>query len=245
MKPTSFADVMEILIATRDQARRKPDDAATRFLSHCMSNAMRSRSQFLQDLWVIYELGPVQGGYFVEFGAADGVHASNSLLFETRFGWNGILAEPARGWQPALKRNRKCHIDTRCVFSRSGETVTFNEPRMALHSTIEAYADRDELADTRADGVRYAVETVSLNDLLETWKAPERIEYLSLDTEGSELDILQAFDFDRWDVRCITVEHNHTDQRQALHAFLTGKGYVRRFSALSNVDDWYLKPKGA
>ncbi|HEX7947688.1 MAG TPA: FkbM family methyltransferase, partial [Phenylobacterium sp.] len=71
--------------------------------------------------------------------------------------------------------------------------------------------------------------------------APRRIDYLSLDTEGSELDILAAFDFDAWDVRLITVEHNHTDRREAVFDLLTGKGYARKFESLSRVDDWYVK----
>jgi FkbM family methyltransferase len=241
MKPTTFAEVLSILQAVRDQARKPHDNEGLDFLAACMSGAMRSRAQFFQDLWVLFELGERRNGYFVEFGAADGVHASNSWLFETELGWNGILAEPGRSWREALHRNRRCHIDTRCVWTRTGETLVFNQPDIALHATIDAFSDHDNLAATRASGERYEVETVSLNDLLAHWDAPRRIDYLSLDTEGSELAILEAFDFDRWDVRCITVEHNHTPQRDALRALLTAKGFVNRFPNLSNVDDWYIR----
>ena len=48
-------------------------------------------------------------------------------------------------------------------------------------------------------------------------------------------------DFDRHDVRLISVEHNHTPKRDEILAFLTGKGYRRKFETLSNVDDWYVK----
>jgi len=57
------------------------------------------------------------------------------------------------------------------------------------------------------------VETVSLNDLLLSQAAPPRIDYISIDTEGSELAILEAFDFARWDVRLFTIEHNLTMRR--------------------------------
>ncbi|HEV7353703.1 MAG TPA: FkbM family methyltransferase [Brevundimonas sp.] len=238
----SFTDIIAILQAVRDTARKPHDNAGLDFLTACMTGAMRSRAQFFQDLWVLFELGERRDGYFVEFGAADGVHCSNSWLFENELGWRGILAEPARGWHAALHRNRRCHIDTRCVWSRTGETLMFNEPVMTLHATIDAFSDHDGLAATRVDGQRYEVETVSLNDLLTHWQAPARIDYLSLDTEGSELAILEAFDFDRWDVRCISVEHNNTPQRAQLRDLLAGKGYINRFPALSNVDDWYIKP---
>jgi len=73
------------------------------------------------------------------------------------------------------------------------------------------------------------------------WSAPRRIDYLSIDTEGSELDILQALDFSAWEIRLLTVEHNHTPKRQAIHDFLASKGYRRKFETLSNVDDWYVR----
>lgn len=102
-------------------------------------------------------------------------------------------------------------------------------------------AQGDSLAGTRAEGQRYEVTTVSLNDLLAHWNAPRRIDYLSIDTEGSELDILQALDFGTWEIHLITVEHNHTPKRQEIHDFLVSKGYRRKFERLSNVDDWYVR----
>jgi hypothetical protein len=82
---------------------------------------------------------------------------------------------------------------------------------------------------------------VSLIDLLAHWRAPRQIDDRAIDTEGSEFDILQSFDFAAYDIRLITVEHNHTDKRQALLDLPTSKGYQRRFENLSNVDDWYIK----
>jgi len=140
-----------------------------------------------------------------------------------------------------LRHNRACFIDDRCVWTRSGETVTFNQAPIQLHSTIDHYSGGDALAKTREGGELYPVETVSLNDLLTFWRAPRRIDYLSVDTEGSELDILSAFDFAAWDVRLITVEHNHTPRRQPMHDLLASKGFRRKFETLSGVDDWYVR----
>src|SRR5204862_912463 len=134
-----------------------------------------------------------------------------------------------------------CFVDDRCVWVRPGERLTFNQPPIAAHSTIDSYSDADRHADTRKAGKRYEVETVSLIDLLAFWNAPRRIDYLSIDTEGSEFDILQAFDFSAHDVRLISVEHNHTASRQALFDRITAHGYRRRFEVLSSVDDWYAK----
>jgi len=241
MRQWSLAEALELLIALRDQTAPTSPEEQLAFVNFCLMHVTASSSQFLQDLWVAYELKSRKTGFFVEFGAADGLRSSNTRYLETELGWNGILAEPARIWFPALRRNRACFIDDRCVWSESGKSVTFNQPAIALHSTIDSYSDGDLHADTRKDGRRYPVETVSLNDLLTYWNAPRRIDYLSVDTEGSELDILTAFDFAAWDVRLITVEHNHSDKRQPIHDLLAANGFRRKFEALSQVDDWYVK----
>lgn len=238
MRPTTFAEAMELLVALRDLPGDRDDSA---FLRHCLRNIGASHAQFLQDLWVSYELKSARNGYFVEFGGADGVTYSNSCYLERELGWSGIVAEPARIWRERLFANRRCALDTRCVWTVTGQLVLFNEPPIAAHSTIEAFSDSDMHAETRKDGERYEVETVSLLDLLAHWDAPRRIDYLSMDTEGSELAILQAFDFARYDIGLISIEHNHTDKRQPIFDLLTAHGFQRKFEALSGVDDWYVK----
>jgi hypothetical protein len=87
------------------------------------------------------------------------------------------------------------------------------------------------------------VETVSLNDLLLANHCPKYFDYLSIDTEGSELAILESLDVDRWKPRVITVEHNYVvKQRADVKALLNGYGYVREFELCSKWDDWYYDP---
>jgi FkbM family methyltransferase len=241
MRQFTFEEITEALSALRDQSARPGDDERLTFLAFCLEHLPRSRGQFLQDLWVAYELGGQTGGYFVDVGASDGVTSSNSWFLERELGWSGIVAEPARVWRAALAANRGCHIDNRCVWIETGRTLDFNQPAIGEYSTIDSFSDGDIHADRRRDGERYPVETVSLNDLLAGWDAPRRIDYLSLDTEGSELDILQHFDFAARDVRLISVEHNHTARRRPIFDLLTARGYRRRFETLSSVDDWYVR----
>ena len=83
-----------------------------------------------------------------------------------------------------------------------------------------------------------------LEDLLIEHGAPADIDYLSVDTEGSELDILSAFDFDRYKVRIITVEHNYRDDvRASIHQLLTTNGFKREFETFTDYDDWYYHPQ--
>jgi FkbM family methyltransferase len=203
----------------------------------------KAHAQHRQDLFVLSELGFKRGGYFVEFGATNGVDISNSYLLEAEFGWDGIVAEPARRWRDALRQNRRCNIDTDCVWRESGAILAFNEVSRPDLSTIDAFSDADIWRNARKAGHTYDVRTISLLDLLDRHHAPETIDYLSIDTEGSEFEILRAFDFHRYDIRLITVEHNFTPLRERIFDLLTTNGYRRKLETLSQCDDWYVKAR--
>ena len=203
----------------------------------------KSKSQLRQDLFVLSELNYKRDGFFVEFGATNGVDLSNTFLLETAFGWSGILAEPALRWHDDLVQNRRAQIDKRCVWSHSNESVLFNETDAGELSTINALSGSDMHAEARKKGRVYQVNTVSLMDLLEEHGAPAQIDYLSIDTEGSEYAILESFDFNRYRFKVITCEHNYTPLRDKLYALLVKNGYRRKFEKLSLFDDWWVSEK--
>jgi FkbM family methyltransferase len=202
--------------------------------------ARQSPAQLGQDIFVLRETGFKRGGYFVEFGAADGVYLSNTWLLEAEYGWTGILAEPARVWHGGLRANRSAKIDTDCVFASSGHQVEFNMTDIPELSTIAAFSSSDGHANFRNSGTVYLVPTVSLEDLLKRHGAPRAIDYLSIDTEGSEFSILEGFPFAEWPIKVITVEHNYTPARNQIAGLLHGSGYKRKFEGLSQWDDWYV-----
>lgn len=176
--------------------------------------------------------------YFVEFGADDGITNSNTYILEKDYGWDGIVAEPSIYSHESLFKNRSCNIETNCVYYESGLEINFTEVGNGL-SAITEYADKDNWAQTRAGGTIYKVKTISLKDMLDKYNAPSEIGYLSIDTEGSEYDILNSYDFSRM-FKLITVEHNYTKQREKIYELLTGKGYRRIYEDISQWDDWYV-----
>ena len=204
--------------------------------SKCLDLLDRSSSQIRQDVFALQALDFKHGGFFVEFGATDGKEFSNTLLMERDFGWTGILAEPASVWHADLHANRQAIIDTRCVWKTSGDTVEFSHTPRAVNSSISEFVRTRR----RLRSKTVSVETVSLNDLLAQHDAPGMVDFISIDTEGSEFDILNAVDFDRWKFRVMTVEHNYEPQREKVQALLTSKGYRRVFEEVSRFDDWYL-----
>ncbi|QKQ25912.1 FkbM family methyltransferase [Candidatus Reidiella endopervernicosa] len=180
-------------------------------------------------------------GYFVEFGASDGIKFSNTYLLEKEYGWQGILAEPGKIWHTDLANNRDAAVDHSCVWSSSHDTLSFTEADVATLSTISKFSDHDHHAKTRKESTTYEVKTLSLNDLLEKHNAPRQIDYLSIDTEGSEFEILNSFNFDKYEISIITCEHNFTRNREQIFNLLSRHGYRRKFTTLSKFDDWYFK----
>lgn len=231
--------VSDHLVGLRDDLA-EVDAEASAFIHFCLGHIAQSHSQILQDLFVLWILGSKQAGFFVEFGATDGLTGSNSAMLEKHFGWRGIVAEPARIWHDRLRAARNCVIDTRCVAAKSGEHVTFNQAARPELSTVSSFNESDFYSSRRRRGTQYQVATISLNDLLHEHGAPAPIDFLSVDTEGSELSILETFDFGRYRPRVVTVEHNYSPARESLFQLLTSHGYRRQFEELSQVDDWYV-----
>ena len=218
----------------------RADVTAEAFAAYC--ERRETESQLGQEHFVTWLLGDRCDGFFVEFGATDGLELSNTLVLERDFGWTGILAEPNRHYHSDLSLNRRCYIDQRAVFTETGRTVSFRETELKMLSTIEQYADKDYHAERRADGVWYDVTTVSLRDLLDTYDAPPEPDYLSIDTEGSEFDILSSYDWSRR-FSVITVEHQYGDNRWPILDLLQRQGYVRLLDDVSRWDDWFVLPE--
>lgn len=201
----------------------------------------KSKSQIRQDLFVLSELNLKRDGYFVEFGATNGKDLSNTHILEKEFGWGGILAEPGRCWHSDLRKNRNCNIDTDCVWRNSKSVLMFNETKIAGLSTIDEYSTKDHHGKRRKNGKKYEVNTISLLELLDKYGAPKEIDYLSIDTEGSEFEILSNFCFEKYSFKVITCEHNFTPDRDKINDLLTSRDYIRKFEDISQYDDWYVK----
>jgi len=197
-----------------------------------------SVSQLGQDLWVLEQTNYKRNGFFVEFGATDGVLLSNTWLLEKEFGWRGICAEPNPKFIDQLKRNRNCTVSSACIGAKTGEQVKFIFADafggMQQHLNEDMHGNkRQAYVDTEGYSI---LETISLNDFLEQHGAPVDINYLSIDTEGSEYEILKSFPFDRWRIRLMTIEHNFTDRRSDIRTLMEQNGY---HCIEMEWDDWF------
>lgn len=196
-----------------------------------------SKAQIGQDVLALMIIGKGPG-YFVEFGATDGVALSNTYLLEESYSWRGILAEPGIEWQANLVSNRpKSHIDFRAIWTRSKEQLQFRQNR-ELGSLVVDGKNED-------DKPTYLVETISLVDLLKEHIAPQEIDYLSVDIEGLEYDIITSGVLREFTFKLITIEHNYKMHRSAMLKFMRRSGYCRVFVNSSLWDDWFVKEEFA
>ena len=213
-----------------------------KFLTFLIKKADVFNGQLLQDAFVQWILQEKQKGFFVEIGTGDGIFLSNSYALEKEFGWCGILAEPNKNFQKEIKKNRPDSIlAPYAITDKSGKKLMFMDTYDAPElSTLKNYAHQD-LHD-RSTFNEYEVETMTLNDLLSKYDAPSRVNYISVDTEGSEYTILKDFDFNKYAVDVFTVEHNYNAENLAkIDSVLLPNGYARVFKNISRFDAWYVK----
>lgn len=212
----------------------------SQILQYFLKNFDSSSSQLLCDLLVGY-LFDGKRGTFVEFGAADGITLSNSYFLEKYLGWDGLLVEPVRGWHADLHGNRRCQISNNCVYGESNQRVRMLETPDKMLSTITDFRDFDMHTGERALGIEYEVNTISLDDLLTLHFPNQKIDFISIDTEGTELDILTNFNFSRFSIGFIAVEHNFNANRPLLRKLLVDAGYIQVFERISRWDDWWVQ----
>jgi FkbM family methyltransferase len=212
------------------------------FAAFLASERRRSRAQLFQDLWVLWETQNKTNGYFVEIGAADGVEISNTYLLEQEFGWNGILVEPLPGYHQQISSHRTAILDRRAVWSTSAGALPFVVVDIPDFSSLQIVAFEDSHSDIRKRSRKTIdVETVSLSQLLAENQAPVEIDYLSIDAEGAEYQILETFDFERHNVKLISVEHNYNrEKRHKILQLLMSRGFERTLVEFSCWDDWYV-----
>jgi FkbM family methyltransferase len=165
-----------------------------------------SYSQIGQENWILQNLSYKTNGYFLEAGACDGIELSNTYFLEKKYNWSGICAEPNPYYFDKLKKNRSCNTTDLCLYSRSNEEKLFSFDE-GLGGILEHFNEPSR--DLRRNSAKKdTVKTISLNDLLTKYSSPTVIDYISLDTEGTELEILSTFNFEKYKVLFLTIEHN-------------------------------------
>lgn len=199
-------------------------------------------SQYGQDRFIAEKLGFKRNGIFIDIGANDGITLSNSCFFEKHLDWTGVAVEPLPKAFQKLSINRNCKLAEYCVSDIDG-TVKFlhcdvhNGMLSGIVSKLHPKHIRaiDKMTDVlRCENKIIQVDSITPEQLLRE-HAIDKIDYLSVDTEGGELDILRGFDFNAVVVHFVTVENNHYDLK--IRKYMRQSGF--RLIALAGVDEIY------
>lgn len=230
---TTFDEFENLTIHTKSKSYRVVDNKK--------ANKSLYRSEFGQDKYANeHFFKNKRKGVFVDIGAHNGVSGSNSYFFEKSLGWSGICVEPLTVLFQALKRNRNCICLNCCISDFNGE-ATFIKVNGGL-----ALSGLEEKIDPRHWDT-FHISSDRLEKIIVACYTPQTIfpqygidyiDFLSIDTEGGELDILKAINFSKVYVDVITVEINYKDDR-SIYNYLTANGY--QYITHLGVDELYKR----
>lgn len=217
------------------------------FIEYIKNFESNFKSQLYQDLFASFIVKNNFDKTFLEFGATNGVDLSNTYTLENKFLWSGALAEPDINWIESLKKNRtKSKIITKCIWSKSGEKKNFFSSKVGVLSTLDDFKNSDinsmpgNTAQRIKEGVNIEVDTISLNQVIREEFNNISPSYISIDTEGSEFEILSSFNFSKYRPAVFTIEHNFTDLQDKIDQLMLDNNYVRIFRKLTAFDAWYI-----
>lgn len=172
-----------------------------------------------------------KNGFFIELGAYDGIYQSNTAFFEFYRGWKGILIEPSVNAYELCKEQRQNStvLNYCCVSDDYSDTIITGDFNGNLMSSVGG--ERSKSNDLRI------VETITLEKILDSYKDTDTvIDFLSLDTEGYELNILKGLNLSKYRPRYILIEI-YNDDLQSIHNLLISYNYTLQ-SNFSNYNKY-------
>jgi FkbM family methyltransferase len=193
------------------------------------STEMRSYSQFREDIQIWDCLGRRRDGFFVEVGANHPVRLSQSYFFELQ-GWRGLLVEPLGEKCSLLRAQRP---GSQVVEAAAGAPEQKGRGRLVVATDDLLSGLREKPWVTVAE--RRTVEIRTLDDILAEAGNPH-IDFLSIDVEGTELDVLRGLDLRRHRPRILLVEE-HLD---GLHVHRHLRAYQYRLVRRTGCNNWYV-----
>lgn len=188
-------------------------------------------------------------GVCVDIGAYHPYWLNNSWIFE-RIGWDTYCIEPNPNCIPELKRERKNVLEYACgnknqdkvnlyiykneIVGEAGGTGLFSNPK---NLQITDKWNVNEFSGKALVKVR------TLDWLMENEIKKDHIDYLSIDAEKSEMDILRGTNLERWKPKIIVVENTDEDQEQRDHLAYRGYRRVNRivFNDIYILESYYLE----
>lgn len=200
------------------------------------------QSQHGEDRWLDEHFRSKSGGFFVEVGAYDGVVLSNTYFLEHERGWKGVLIEPDPAKAALCRKNRPDAITFECAAVSSDDihSISFTQVQGGeVYSTTSLNDDHRRRLESY--GLAYRTINVharTLDSMLEEAQAtPGMIDFVSIDVEEGELEVLKGFSIGRWKPRLVIVESNANQRKAEIRDYFVRNGYAFLHAIL--INDFY------
>lgn len=188
-----------------------------------------------------------QNPFFVDVGANDGLICSNTAYFEMDLGWDGICIEPHPEAFIKLKESRKSKLYNCCISNEEKEidflvVKGYAEMLSGIFNDYDSFHIKridDEIQRNGGSKEVVKIKSKTLSSILKENNI-NNIDYLSIDTEGSELNVLKGIDFDKININIISVENN--GYNNDVRSYLEGSNY--EFLCKVCGDEIYAKKLG-
>jgi FkbM family methyltransferase len=242
----ALMDLLEAL-SEAPQLLTVEDRQAGRFLFEGLSllqgRGIRPLSQLGQDAWILgaHKDAP---GFFLEIGAGKLGELSNTQLLQSVAGWSGVVVEPLPEYAAAhrqARENTQVRVIEAAIATSDGQAELV--PDGELSSLLKHHqSDGHAASRQRAlqDNGSISVRTISPASLISEADIPPRINFLSLDVEGAELEILQNFPWDHAVVEFACIEHNHRKEEREIDDLMLNRGLIRVLRGWTGFDGWYM-----
>lgn len=180
-------------------------------------------------IWEFFDHKP--SGFFVEVGAFDGVCLSNTYSFELD-GWSGVCVEANPVFAQMCTENRPGSdvVHAAAVGDGSIGSITIKVEPLGLLSGVSPLSAEELAPRYAARGLEFngfeevSVPAKTLNKILDDVGAP-RIDFLSIDVEGTEADVLGGLDLQKFDVGVVLLEANDAEAERTIDALMASHGY--------------------
>ncbi|KAK7082258.1 hypothetical protein SK128_012800, partial [Halocaridina rubra] len=199
--------------------RRRLHPPSPRDLPYNLSSPLKMHySQFNQSLYLEKLLKGKRNGTFVELGALDGEYDSNTLYFERELGWTGILIEPnPDSFNKLITKGRKSFcIQAAASLINMSALLKLKREYIAQMSYI-SYETTPDMITVEAYPLYTMLKAVNLT----------KIDFLSLDVEGAEIEVLETIPWHQITVMVMCIEHPHSEGgAQGIAQYMKKFGYI-------------------
>lgn len=217
----------------RDRAQQNLDKQIEFEVLNQSNLLLESKSENGQDLFALFANKHKRGGTFLEFGAYDGVTFSNTFLLERLFNWSGVLLDPIPRHFEEINFNRNCISIHAAITASKKEFVKILEsPASNLSKPMSKRSIADKI---------HKVPAFTLSEIIDKYFPSKSLDFLSIDVEGEDLEILASIDFGKYEINSICVEHNNRIGSDEFLKYMDESGYTLVYNEYSGNDFWFIR----